>query len=130
MLKENKGITLIALVITIIVLLILAGVSIAMIVGDNGILTKAGDAKEENQKGEVNTAIAMAVTEVLTKYYAGDIEETGITIANIVTAANNYSDYSFTAETDKIVVKNGTATITELTVKNAGKVNISVSKMS
>lgn len=37
-LKEKKGITLIALVITIIVLLILAGVSIAMLTGDNGIL--------------------------------------------------------------------------------------------
>lgn len=130
MLKENKGITLIALVITIIVLLILAGVSIAMISGDNSILAKASTAKEENQKGEVNTAIAMAVTEVLTKYYAGDIVATEITIANIVTAANNYSDYSFTAETDKIVVKNGTAIITELTVTGAGTVNISVSKMS
>ena len=37
--KENKGITLIALVITIIVLLILAGVSIATLTGNNGILT-------------------------------------------------------------------------------------------
>ena len=41
MLTNNKGITLIALVITIIVLLILAGVSIAMLTGDNGLLTKA-----------------------------------------------------------------------------------------
>ena len=39
-LKERKGITLIALVITIIVLLILAGVSIAMLTGQNGILTQ------------------------------------------------------------------------------------------
>ena len=47
-LKElNKGITLIALVITIIVLLILAGVSIAALTGDNGILTRASDAKIE-----------------------------------------------------------------------------------
>ena len=38
---NQKGITLIALVITIIVLLILAGVSIAMLTGDNGILTKS-----------------------------------------------------------------------------------------
>lgn len=40
MMKERRGITLIALVITIIVLLILAGVSIAMLTGDNGILTR------------------------------------------------------------------------------------------
>ena len=45
--KTAKGITLIALVITIIVLLILAGVSIAMLTGDNGILTEADNAKME-----------------------------------------------------------------------------------
>ena len=39
--KNNKGITLIALVVTIIVLLILAGVSIAMLTGQNGILNRA-----------------------------------------------------------------------------------------
>ena len=46
--KSSKGVTLIALVITIIVLLILAGVSIAMLTGDNGILTQAKEAKEAN----------------------------------------------------------------------------------
>ncbi len=45
--KEKRGITLIALVITIIVLLILAGVTIATLTGKNGILTKASDAKED-----------------------------------------------------------------------------------
>ena len=47
--KEGKGITLIALVITIIVLLILAGVSIAMLTGNNGILTQAKLAKEKTE---------------------------------------------------------------------------------
>ena len=51
-LKNKKGITLIALVITIIVLLILAGVSIAMLTGDNGILTKASGAKEKSAEAE------------------------------------------------------------------------------
>lgn len=37
--RENKGITLIALVVTIVVLLILAGVSISMLMGENGIIT-------------------------------------------------------------------------------------------
>ena len=48
----TNGITLIALVITIIVLLILAGVSIAMLTGENGILTQAQKAKEETEKAE------------------------------------------------------------------------------
>ena len=43
--KSTKGIKLIALVVTIIILLILAGVSIAMLTGNNGVLTKAGEAK-------------------------------------------------------------------------------------
>ena len=42
--KETEGITLIALVITIIVLLILAGITIATLTGDNGILTKTNEA--------------------------------------------------------------------------------------
>ena len=50
--KSTKGITLIALVITIIVLLILAGVSIAMLTGDNGILTQAKLAKEKTEEAQ------------------------------------------------------------------------------
>ena len=51
--KNSRGITLIALVITIIVLLILAGVSIAMLTGENGILTKASDASRETEIASV-----------------------------------------------------------------------------
>ena len=52
-LKQKQGITLIALVITIIVLLILAGVSIAMLTGENGILTQAQNAKNKTAEAEV-----------------------------------------------------------------------------
>ena len=52
-LKPNKGITLIALVLTIIVLLILAGVTIAALSGPNGILTNATKAREDNAKTQV-----------------------------------------------------------------------------
>ena len=47
--KNTRGITLIALVITIIVLLILAGVTIAVLSGENGILTRAAEAKEKTR---------------------------------------------------------------------------------
>ena len=50
--KGQKGITLIALVITVIVLLILAGVTIAALSGDNGILTKAKEAKEKTEQAQ------------------------------------------------------------------------------
>ena len=52
-LKEKSGITLIALVITIIVLLILAGVSISMLTGDNGIITQAQKAKEKTEEAKI-----------------------------------------------------------------------------
>ena len=59
--KQFKGITLIALVITIIVLLILAGVTIYMLTGDNGILKQATNARETNDKSEFEEQIKLAV---------------------------------------------------------------------
>lgn len=61
-LKSNTGITLIALVITIIVLLILAGISISMLSGDNSILKRATDAKTNTERA---TVIELAQTDVL-----------------------------------------------------------------
>lgn len=60
--KKNSGITLIALVVTIIVLLILAGISISMLTGNNGILQKATDAK--NLTGS-QSVIEQAKTDIL-----------------------------------------------------------------
>ena len=71
MMRNQRGITLIALVITIIVLLILAGVSIAMLTGDNGILTNSTKAKAQNELGTAKDQIALAANEALTDYYAG-----------------------------------------------------------
>ncbi len=47
MLKGQNGVTLVALVVTIIVLIILAGVSIAMVIGDNGIIPQAQKARDD-----------------------------------------------------------------------------------
>lgn len=61
-LKGKKGITLIALVITIIVLLILAGVTIATLTGDNRLLQKASTAKQENEESKELELIKIAVS--------------------------------------------------------------------
>ena len=50
--RENRAITLIALVVTVIVLLVLAGVSISMLVGQNGVLTRAAEAKIKTDEAE------------------------------------------------------------------------------
>ena len=72
-LKEKSGITLIALVITIIVLLILAGVSIAMLTGDNGILTQATEAKEKNTIGGEKEQISLALQSLRMKKQAENV---------------------------------------------------------
>ena len=72
LLKNTKGITLIALVITIIVLLILAGVSIAMLTGENGLLTQAENAKTETEKAGVEEAVDIAMAEYYMRKNAGE----------------------------------------------------------
>lgn len=71
--RESKGITLIALVITIIVLLILAGVTIATLTGDNGILTKATEAKEQTELADEKEKVELSATGALTKGNGGEI---------------------------------------------------------
>ena len=66
---KNKGITLIALVITIIVLLILAGVTIATLTGDNGIITRTNQAKEVTEEAGAKEKVQMEV--------AGSFDEHG-----------------------------------------------------
>ncbi len=68
MLKEQKGITLVALVITIIVLLILAGVSISLVMGDNGVLTQAQGAVVAQKIGGAREKVESAVAAMEMKY--------------------------------------------------------------
>ena len=63
--KKNPGITLIALVVTIVVLLILAGISISMLTGQNGILNRATEAKEKTEKAQINESDKMVQMEAM-----------------------------------------------------------------
>ena len=74
--KKKDGITLIALVITIIVLLILAGISISMLSGDNSILGKATQAKENTEIAEEKEMIKMASMQALIEKKHGNITKT------------------------------------------------------
>ena len=62
---KEKGITLIALVVTIVVLLILAGVSISMLTGENGIITQAQEAKDDTEQARVQELIDLAVNSLI-----------------------------------------------------------------
>ena len=98
--KSQKGITLIALVITIIVLLILAGVSIASLTGENGLLNKAVTAKEATERAEL---IEQMKIEILGKLNInGDISET-----DLVAILEKYGTLS---EEEKLIEKTLTTT--------------------
>ena len=114
MLKNNKGITLIALVITIIVLLILAGVSIAMLTGDNGILTQARNADVRTARAEVADKINMALNGELANLYA-EGKFTATTAADILTKNGlDAAEYEITPASP---VTTGTGVILTITGK-------------
>lgn len=76
--NKNKGITLIALVITVVVLLILAGVSIAMLTGENGILNQAKKAKEETEIASEEEKVKLATSGALLQDNAGSIIQSNL----------------------------------------------------
>ena len=90
--KNNvKGITLVSMVITIIVMLILAGVSISMVVGDNGVLTRASQGSVKTNLSSVESDIGLSITSNQTEYFARFSEsaamagkkETYLTVKNL-----------------------------------------------
>ncbi len=71
--KRNEGITLIALVVTIIVLLVLAGISIAMLTGQNGILNRASEAKEKTALAQEEENEKLQGYEEIINQYSGNL---------------------------------------------------------
>ena len=118
MMKE-KGITLIALVITIIVLLILAGVSIAMLTGQNGILTQANNAKNETELASAKEKVELAVIGAISQTRDGTL-----TVGKLRTELANYGG---TVEGDTFPV---TATVDgkSFTVDDKGNVELAGEK--
>ncbi len=120
---NNKGITLIALVITIIVLLILAGVSIAMLTGQNGILTQASNAKSDTVKAEIAEKVNMAVQAAYAQKVAdgsgvASAALTGTEVADQYVKDNGENSASATG--NKLTITQNSATYT-VTLTAAGK---------
>ena len=108
--RKEKGITLIALVITIIVLLILAGVTIATLTGDNGILNQAGKAKDKTTETE---SIERVQVEVAGSYgLDGTIDKDQLNknlgnIAGLKIGDNNFGGENIVKELPATVTLNG-----------------------
>ena len=73
-LDNERGITLVALVVTIVVLLILAGISISLVLGENGLITQAQEAKRKTQESYENETNAMNFieNEIKNSVYSND----------------------------------------------------------
>ena len=95
--KDKKGITLVALVVTIIILIILAGVSINLVLGDNGIITIAKKAKENIELAKIEEETKLNELYIQLENNSGSSEDTNydeivklteFTILTLVTAGN------------------------------------------
>ena len=129
--KNVKGITLIALVITIIVLLILAGVTIATLTGDNGILTKANEAKTITNEKDEEEQIEIGYTEYLMADQTGEkvnfeVSEAAVTGKEgdwIIKFNKTKKEYYFDGETiTKVTWRQEGDTITNIETKQTLKV--------
>ena len=117
--KKNNGITLIALVITIIVLLILAGVTISTLTGDNGILTRVSRAREENMLGQEKEEISIAYSGAMVEkegkgsVVADNLNSQFIANGTLATASGEEPVIVTFKETGNVYTINSDGTITE-----------------
>ena len=110
MFKKERGITLVALVVTIVVLLILAGVSISMVLGNNGIVTKAQSAQGEQDKAYAREVVESGLKTVqidhLTKpalaTTAATAEEVKTAIGDTNFATGTGDAINYTAKSGKV----------------------------
>ena len=127
--RNQKGITLIALVITIIVLLILAGVSIAMLTGENGLLNRANNAKKATVEAEAVERINLTLNAIKAEIYAEQVsddtwapvtttdgtstakESIGKVLTNDGFTVGATDGYGYTVAADKITLTYNNATL-------------------
>ena len=88
--NNQKGITLVALVITIIVLLILAGVTLAALSGENGILVRGRESKYATNIATAKELVLLGINECITDYYADKYVADS---SNLITDGSTIADY-------------------------------------
>lgn len=109
--KTTRGITLIALVVTIVVLLILAGITISLVFSENGVIKKAGEAKEETRGATVEEARDMwELDKSLTQYVGGSSQSLDELLDSLE------SQKSITAEEKAQIKETGSVTIGSRTI--------------
>ena len=104
--RNNKGISLVALVVTIVVLIILVGVSISFAIGDNGILTNARVARDETNSSNAKEALSRALETISSDFYQEhqDVPENLLSLVtkeSIEKLLPSYKDISLNKESEQ-----------------------------
>ena len=102
MIKKENAITLIALVITIIVLLILAGITTVTLTGDNGILRRAAEAKNKTDEAALEEKIKLLASESIINEYTG--ENDSKTAQELQDELNNQGENVLVIQWDKYII--------------------------
>ena len=104
--KENQlGITMIALIVTVIVLLILAGISIATLNGDSGIIKKSKEAKEQTEISEEKEVVNRAIVQAMGNNKKGDLIESNLQEELDKIASSGKTEVTDTGEEFEILFK-------------------------
>lgn len=110
--KRQNGITLIALIVTVIVLLILAGVSMSLVVGNNGVLTQASNAVVKNREATANEEVKLAWASAETEYWTKWSQDHSKTKDEFFTPGNLNKYIGTTGEIKSVsYVENGTSVV-------------------
>lgn len=122
--NKNEGITLIALVVSIIVMLILAGISLNATIGQNGIINQARKSKLKQEEAQVETDVSSALSALDMEYYQKVSSDSGISITSIYNIAG-LSKYLNGKVNGFRYNKNGTTTVFYTTEKGSYTIKIS-----
>ena len=126
MLKKQKGITLIALVVTIVVLLILAGVTISLLLDENGIIAKSKDARTETRVSQIEDEVGMWKQHNFINKESNQAQESADTMLESLISRKLLTEDEIDREQELITIKKKDGTIVKEI--SYGSVTINISK--
>ena len=126
MLKNKKGITLIALVVTIVVLLILAGVTISLLLDENGIIAKSKDARIETRASQVEDEVGMWKQHNFINKESNQAQESADTMLANLISRKLLTEEEIDRDQELITIKKKDGTV--ITEISYGNVTINISK--
>ena len=126
MLKNKKGITLIALVVTIVVLLILAGVTISLLLDENGIIAKSKDARTETRVSQIEDEVGMWKQHNFINKESNQAQESADTMLANLISRKLLTEDEIDRDQELITIKKKDGTV--ITEISYGNVTINISK--